>query len=86
MIYIDLHVTVRDSHYFLLVIIVVTAVKHNPHSGNLRALVKKFLELATNLRDESQCERLVDVTICMLVQVYTSEFKFIFDFPAFNIL
>ena len=32
-------------------------VKHNPHSGNLRVLVKKCLELATNLRDESQCER-----------------------------
>lgn len=36
-----------------------SSVKHNPHSGNLRTLVKRCLELATNLRDESQCERLV---------------------------
>ena len=36
-----------------------SSVKHNPHSGNLRTLVKRYLELATNLRDESQCERLV---------------------------
>lgn len=41
------------------------AVKHNPHSGNLRTLVKKCLELATSLRDESQCERLVvEVQLC----------------------
>ena len=42
-----------------LMIVLSLAVKHNPHSGNLRVLVKKCLELATNLRDESQCERFV---------------------------
>lgn len=39
--------------------ILFSSVKHNPHSGNLRTLVKRCLELATNLRDESQCERSV---------------------------
>ena len=55
--------------YFKAVIVVsimlsltihLSSVKHNPHSGNLRTLVKRCLELATNLRDESQCERLVE--------------------------
>jgi hypothetical protein len=43
-----------------------SSVKHNPHSGNLRTLVKRCLELATNLRDESQCERLVPEVVLVL--------------------
>jgi len=32
-------------------------VKNNPQSGNLRGLVKRLLELAALLKDESKCER-----------------------------
>ena len=42
-----------------LTVLYLSTVKHNPQSGNLRTLVKRCLELATNLRDESQCERLI---------------------------
>ena len=35
----------------------IRTVKHNPQTGNLRALVKILLELAGTLRDESKCER-----------------------------
>ena len=49
-----------------------TAVKHNPLSGNLRALVKKWLELATNLRDESQCERFVKCGTRVQIENYSN--------------